>query len=225
MKDEEKMRKIVEIGKKFVESECPKWKKRVGFLAFNCLISALFLTTGLGHKFEERRFEKLTEIAGGKKKIPKFLKSLNDDELLNLALELRFREDRFLNGVKGILDLDDKYDLQRDTLTHIKNPEEFYKSLKKISGFGGGEIGRWVGCEFVRTWKLKIPRNLELPKSTEDCLKDDPIKLDPKRFAIEDYPYVDAFFEKPANGERLRILKRENQKAYKREVERLLKDP
>ena len=218
----DKKKKIIEKGKKFIESEGPKWKQSVGSLAFNCLISALFLTTGLGHKFEERRFKKLTEIAGGKKKIPEFLKSLNDDELLNLASELRFRKDRFLNGVKGILDLDDKYDLQRDTLIHIKNPEEFYKSLKNISGFGGKEIGRWVGCEFVRTWKLKIPKNLKLPKSTENCLKDYPIKLNPEHFTVEEYPYVDAFFEIVVNGERLRILKRKDPKVYKKVVEKIL---
>ncbi|GEM_PF-5694474 len=216
--------KMVLLGK----NECLKWKS--SDIPFNGMLYALFTTTGRGDKFAKRCFERLETIAGSKRNIPSYLRRLSDIKLEDLASKIKFNRKRFLNGVKSILALDEIYNLQRDDLTHIKNPEEFYTAIRKTHGFGGAEIGPWVGCDFVRLWKLRLPKNLELPKSTKEvCLKklekELKVSLLPK-VKLEDYPYIDAFFEiRARNGERLRNLAKNDPKTFIEEVKRLLNDP
>ncbi len=223
---------IIRAGKSFCETHGQEWKESRE-IPFNVMLSALFNTTGLGDEFAERCFNEIKQRAKNLREIPMYLESLSDIELEELAKDIKFNRRRFLNGVRGIKNLNKKYDLQRDSLSHISRittPEEFYNSLKSVSGFGGKEIGPWVECEFVRLWSLQAPANLELPSSTQKCLEILKINLNDVRMkaGVQDYSYIDAFFEKKTTYKgremKLRILARHNPKKFKEEVVRALND-
>ena len=221
---------IIRAGKRICNTDGLKWKKKVE-IPFNVMLSALFTTTGRGDRFAERCFNEIRQRAKNLRNIPMYLESLSDIKLEELAEYIKFNRKRFLDGVRGITILDKKYDLQKDSLRHITDittPEEFYNSIRKVCGFGGKEIGPWVGCEFVRLWDLELPANLELPSSTQDCLEILGKLPDVIKAKVQDYPYLDAFFEKKTiyKGKeiKLRFLAKRNPEKFKEEVVKALKD-
>jgi len=186
--------KILEMGKEIIQSEGKKWKEETE-IPFNAMLGALF-GIRFGDRHAKKCLDKLMVKAGGKRSIPNYLRSLKPEELKELfSSEIKTGLDLniVLESIKGIMELDAKYNLRTETLSHINDPDEFCDQLKKVKGFGGDEIGRWIVCEFVRTWELKSPSNLELPRSTLEILN--ALGLEPSDFKIEDYPYVDAAFE------------------------------
>lgn len=185
---EERKRKIIDLGKKWVVSGFQGFCEYYGS-PFGTLLFALFETTGRGDKRAMPWFEQVCNKAGGKERLPEYLQSV---DLRRLATEIHFARDRMEKGGRGMLALHSKYDLKRP-LSHIESPGMFYCELKKVCGFGGGEIGPWAGCELVRLWRLRTPPNLELAKRAVENLA--LLELKPSDFEVEEYPYVDAGFE------------------------------
>ncbi len=224
-----KAKKLVGKGKEFLNKNKKKLKEFYG-LPFNTLVFGLLESTGLGDERAIESFEKLKGLAGNKNRIPSFLAEKKDKgELDKLASEIGIRRDRFSKGIEEILRLDKqlnkryKHDLKEKDLKHVTNPEEFYNDLKKVHGFKDSKnIRPWIACELVRVWGLRPPKNLELPERTKENLKK--IGLNPSMFDVEDYPYVDFFFEIDDSGEPLRRLAKKDLQKFITEVERILKD-
>lgn len=185
---EERKRKIIDFGKKWVASGFQGFREYYGS-PFGTLLFALFETTARGDKGAISLFEKVRARAGGTKELPKYLQS---EDLITLAHAIGFYDTRMEKGGKGLLELDRKFNL-RGPLSHIENPRGFYNELKKVNGFGGKQIRPWAACELVRLWEFSPPLNLELAERTEEKLAY--LDLKPSDFKVEEYPYVDAGFE------------------------------
>ena len=197
-------KKILKIGKEGLKCG-KKWKKEVGDIPFNAILGAIF-GGRFGDKMGHRCFEKLRIIAKNTQKIPEFLRSIDNaglHELFSKEIKTGWKPELVVNAIKALLELDKKYNLRSTSLEHIDKPEKFYEELRKIPILRGDEIGPWIALELVRNYNLKLPKNIELPKSTKDCLK--VLGLTPSDFSLKEYPCVDVAFEKrDRKGDKIR---------------------
>jgi len=95
----------------------------------------------------------------------------------------------FTDALKGLIDLNQKYELDcKKDLSDI-DPDEFYKDFKDIRGVGE-RVSLWGTCELCRIWNLKAPSDLRLPPDTREKLEK--LGLSENDFDVKELPYIDA---------------------------------
>ncbi len=131
--------------------------------------------------------------SGGFKTVVDYLSNENLENLKNeLEKCVGGLPDWFVDALKGLIELsrDTKFQLDRKKDLSGIDPDELYRRLRSIGGFGGKEASSWVVCELCRIWNLRTPSNLSLSPNTKKLLQS--LGLSENDFNREDFPYVDA---------------------------------
>ena len=193
--DKELLKKLIlKFGKSEVERSRNVWR-RIMESPFNNILLGAFSLGGKGDEFAFKSFYEIRFKAkiGKASTVAEFIeRQINQGKLDKLVKELGFAQEMLEETLKGLINLNKKYNLDKRTDLRDVNADEFYNDLKSVKGFGAeeGKILPWIISDLVRVWDLEVPKDLKLSENSRETLEK--LGLEPNDFDVKDYPYVDS---------------------------------
>lgn len=192
--DKELLKKLIlKFGKAEVERSEHIWRRLIEN-PFNNILLGAFSRGGRGDDYAFKSFYdiKFRAIKSGALTIAEFIeKRINQGTLNKLVKELGFAQS-LEKTLRGLVDLNRNYNLDKKTDLYDIDADRFYNDLKGVEGFGDeeGTILPWIICDLIRLWNLRVPKDLKLSKNSKEMLEK--LGLTPNDFDVKDYPYVDS---------------------------------